>query len=145
MEKIAVGDFQKYDFAVEKASLIAEMICRYAEIENLYRKFPSRARDELDQALSHLYTSIMAYLARTRAYFRQNTLSTYPRLAQKLQLTSNERSERTLSSALISTSDLERAFDAILTAERNVSRCSFLVDRQGKFAYISYDLITNAS
>ena len=82
--QIAVNDFRSYDFVLESTSAIAELICRYALVEELLLRFsapegkgtaPPGAAQELRRALLQLYARVMTYLARARAYFLQSTAS----------------------------------------------------------------------
>lgn len=81
--QIAVSDFESYSFVLESISSITELICRYALVEELLLRFlaaenaasPPGAAQELRRALVHLYTCVMTYLARARAYFLQPTPS----------------------------------------------------------------------
>jgi len=72
-----VNDFSRFDFVVESATSIAEMICRSAVVEELYLRSVSHATDELKRALIHLYAAIMVYLSKTKSYFHQNSASPY--------------------------------------------------------------------
>ncbi len=80
--QIAVGDFKSYSFVLESMSSIAELICRSAFVEELLLRFSAAETTttppgvaELRRALLQLYTRVLAYLARARAYFLQNTAS----------------------------------------------------------------------
>jgi len=82
--QIAVNDFQSYSFILESTSNIAELICRYACMEELLLRFPTAedgsppvAVQELKRALVQLYARVLAYLAKARAYFLQNTASKF--------------------------------------------------------------------
>jgi len=71
-----VNDFSRFDFVVESATSIAEMICRSAVVEELYLRSVSHVTDELKRALN-LYAAIMVYLSKTKSYFHQNSASLY--------------------------------------------------------------------
>lgn len=73
--QIAVNDFKSFDFVLEKTSSIAELICRYALVEELTLRFPLHAAEKLRRAMVRLYAHIMAYLAGARVYFLQSTTS----------------------------------------------------------------------
>jgi hypothetical protein len=60
---------------VEGAASIAEMICRYAIVEDLYLLSALLAADELLRALVQLYATIIIYLSKAKAYFHQNSTS----------------------------------------------------------------------
>ena len=60
---------------IEGAASIAEMICRYAILEDIYLRSTSPAADELTRALIHLYAAIMIYLSKAKSYFNQNPAS----------------------------------------------------------------------
>lgn len=71
--QIAVNDIEKYAFVVEGATLISEIICRYAIFEEVYLQSLSVATDEHQRALIKFYAAIMVYLSKARNYFDQNT------------------------------------------------------------------------
>ena len=73
--QIAVNDFQSFDFVLEKTSFIAELICRYALVEEIMLQSTLPAAKELKSALVQLYVSIMNYLASVRAFYNQSTAS----------------------------------------------------------------------
>lgn len=60
---------------VEGVASIAELICRYAVVENLYCRSVSAAADELERALVGLYVEIMLYLSKAKSYFDQGAAS----------------------------------------------------------------------
>jgi hypothetical protein len=60
---------------VEGITLIAESISRCAVIEELYPLSGSAAAARLETVLVQLYTEILKYLSKSKAYFNQNTAS----------------------------------------------------------------------
>ena len=60
---------------MDGATTIAEMICRYAIVEDLYLRHKSSEVDELKRALVQLYVAIMVYLSEVKSYFDQNSAS----------------------------------------------------------------------
>ena len=58
---------------VESANSIAEIICRYAVFEGVWRQSQSAAADELERALVKFYAAIMIYLSKAKRYFDENT------------------------------------------------------------------------
>ncbi|MCJ1248784.1 hypothetical protein MMC30_006003 [Trapelia coarctata] len=110
--QIAVNDIHNFTFAVEGATSIAEIICRYAILEDLYLRHESPATDELKRALVQFYAAIMVYLSKVKSYFDQNS------------------ARRILKSGLLSESDLEDHFGRIRTEQATVDHCIVLVDEQ---------------
>jgi len=68
---------QKFNFVLESATLIAELICRCAIFESLFLQSASAAADELKRAVIQLYVNIMTYLAKAKAYCREHIASWY--------------------------------------------------------------------
>jgi hypothetical protein len=81
--QIAVNDFEKFDFVVESATSLAEIVCRYAIFEVVYLQSSSPAADELRRALVKMYAAIMIYLSKVRSYFEQKTASKSSVLARE--------------------------------------------------------------
>ena len=71
--QIAVNDSDKFAFVVESATSIAEIICRYAVFEGVWRLSQSATASELVRALVIFYTAIMIYLSKAKSYFNENT------------------------------------------------------------------------
>ncbi|KAM6514315.1 hypothetical protein FALCPG4_015465 [Fusarium falciforme] len=71
---VAVGDLNTYTSLLERTVDIAETICRNALVESLLKDFRSQTAEELSRALVKLYASIVAYLAKARSYYGQNSL-----------------------------------------------------------------------
>ncbi|RYP43646.1 hypothetical protein DL768_009821 [Monosporascus sp. mg162] len=100
---------KSYSFVLESMSSIAELVCRYAFVEELLLRFstaenetsPPSAAKELRRALVQLYARVLTYLARARAYYLQTTASC----------------------ALLETSALEESFSAIAAAQSEADRC----------------------
>lgn len=74
-QQVAVGDFDTCNRLLESTLHIAECICRNAVVESLVNGSSSPTAAELSRALVKLYASILVYLAKARAYYRQNTPS----------------------------------------------------------------------
>ncbi|KAL5355017.1 hypothetical protein BJX96DRAFT_170269 [Aspergillus floccosus] len=72
--EIAVSDFKLRELILEHATSLAELICRYAVFEDLLLRSPSAAVSEMKRALLTLYTTILIYLAKAKAYFLDNSL-----------------------------------------------------------------------
>ncbi|KAK7403729.1 hypothetical protein QQX98_010501 [Neonectria punicea] len=111
---VAVGDLDTYNKLLESTANIAELICRNALVESLKNGSSSPAADELSRALVKLYASILTYLAKAKAYYRQNTL------------------KRVLKSGVLASSDLDSAFAAISEAQGGVDRCSTIFGLQAQ-------------
>ncbi|MCJ1224751.1 hypothetical protein MMC12_001396, partial [Toensbergia leucococca] len=109
--QIAVNDTAKFNFAIESATSIAEKICRYAIVEDLYLCHKSPATDELKRALIQSYVAIMTYLSKVKFYFDQNT------------------AKRIIKSGLLE-ADLDNYFDFVEAEEAAVDRCKDLVSQQ---------------
>ena len=75
--QIVVNDSAKFAFLAEGVAYIAELICRYTVVQNLYIYSASAACEELERALVHLYAAIMIYLSKAKCYFDQNSASQY--------------------------------------------------------------------
>lgn len=73
MLQIAVNDYNKYAAVVEGLSWLAELICRYAIVENLYPQSTSEAAAELERALVKLYAAILIYLSKAKHYIEQGS------------------------------------------------------------------------
>lgn len=73
VQQIATNDFHTFGVVLEKLSLIAERICRYALVEELLLRSPSHAAEGLQRALVQLYTRVLDDLARARGYFLQHS------------------------------------------------------------------------
>ncbi|KAI8314950.1 hypothetical protein K4K61_003396 [Colletotrichum sp. SAR11_59] len=102
----AMGDLTTYNELLDNTADVAEVICRNTLIERVIQKGKSETADELRRALAKLYASIMEYLAKALAYYRKNTL------------------KRVLQNGLLSSSDLDAAFNAIKQAQDDVTRSS---------------------
>jgi hypothetical protein len=70
-----VNDNAKFAFMIEGVASIAELICRYAIVQEYYTRSTSAAGDELERALIRLYAAIMVYLSKAKSYFDQNFAS----------------------------------------------------------------------
>lgn len=73
--QIAVNDYNKFAAVVEGFSWLAELICRYAVVENLYPQSTSEAAAELERALVKLYAAILTYLSKAKHYLEQGSAS----------------------------------------------------------------------
>ncbi|OBS15059.1 hypothetical protein FPOA_14076 [Fusarium poae] len=103
---VAVGDLNTYNSVLERTVDIEETICRNAIIERLLKDFQSQTAEKLNRALVELYASILAYLAKAKSYYEQNSL------------------KRVLKHGVLASSDLESAFTAISEAQKHVDRCA---------------------
>lgn len=56
---------------------MAELIYRFALIEDLYFQSSSDAIEELERTVVKLYTRILSYLLMAKKYLEQGTASTY--------------------------------------------------------------------
>jgi hypothetical protein len=85
MYQIAVNESNKFNFVIDSAATIAEIICRYAAIEEVYIKSTSGStttspvQEELERALVRFYAAILVYLSKTRKYFREASPSQHHR------------------------------------------------------------------
>ncbi|KAJ9129657.1 hypothetical protein NKR23_g12492 [Pleurostoma richardsiae] len=120
--QIAVDDFHAYSFVLESISSLAELLCRYACVEELLLRFsatpqnaasPPGPAQELRRALLQLYVRVLTYLARARAYFRQST------------------AKRIVKSALLQASNLEESFVLIAAAQKDADCCFHVASVQG--------------
>ncbi|KAH9235751.1 hypothetical protein K456DRAFT_1770986, partial [Colletotrichum gloeosporioides 23] len=102
----AMGDLTTYNELLDNTSNVAEVICRNTLVERIIQKAQSETADELRRALTKLYASIMAYLAKAVAYYQQNTF------------------KRVLHNGLPSSSGLDAASNAIKQAQDDVTRSS---------------------
>ncbi|KAJ4186933.1 hypothetical protein NW759_016926 [Fusarium solani] len=71
---VAVGDLNTYTSLLERTVDIAETICRNALVESLLNDSQSQTAKEVNHALVKLYASILAYLAKAKSYYEQNSL-----------------------------------------------------------------------
>ncbi len=79
-DQLAVGDINKFAFAVEGAETIARSISRHATFEQIYLRYDTiatRAVKDLEEALVKLYAASLIYLARIKGYFEEQTPSEY--------------------------------------------------------------------
>ncbi|KAI8724319.1 NACHT domain-containing protein [Fusarium sp. LHS14.1] len=96
---VAVGDLNTYNSLLERTVDIAETICRNVLVESLLEDSQSQTAKELNHALVKLYASILAYLAKAKAYYEQNSL------------------KRVVKHGALASPDLESAFIAINEAQ----------------------------
>lgn len=88
---MAIGDINKYGFAIEAAESIARVISRFAIFESIYlhrRVTATNTMKALESAVVRMYTSTLIYLARTKRYFDQNTASMFQTECIRARLTS---------------------------------------------------------
>ena len=125
-----MNDFNKFASVVEGATLIAELICRYAIFEDLYLRYSSPATDELKRALVKLYTAAMIYLSKAKNYFDQNSASKDSRAwGRALWQATDRRIERIIISGFVE-SDLDGFLNAIGIEQAAVDRYADLVNVQ---------------
>ncbi|KAM0407431.1 hypothetical protein ACHAPD_012238 [Fusarium lateritium] len=79
--QIVVDDFQTCSFVLESIESLAELLCRYACVEELLLRFSKAPKNgpsvstptqELQHALVQLYVHALTYLARARKYFQKS-------------------------------------------------------------------------
>ncbi|ORY03559.1 hypothetical protein BCR34DRAFT_617742 [Clohesyomyces aquaticus] len=109
--QIAINDSVNFAYLAERATAVAEIICRCAIYEDLCLRSSSPSHEELRRSLIHLYISIMRYLSRMRVHF-------------------NQRLPKRVARSIISANDFETAFDGVDKAYQYVQACSALVDIQ---------------
>ncbi|KAH7119554.1 hypothetical protein B0J11DRAFT_582082 [Dendryphion nanum] len=109
--QIVVNDINKHASIVEGLARIAELICRFAIVENLYLQGTSEAAKELERTVVKLYSGILGYLSKARRYLEQGT------------------AQRTIKSAFLTETQLDTDLNEIQGAENDVHRCMALVDR----------------
>ncbi|KAF9891898.1 hypothetical protein FE257_002861 [Aspergillus nanangensis] len=110
--EVAISDVKTMELILEHVVALAEIVCRYAVFEDLFLTSPSAAASELEKAVLGLYTKIMLYLAKSKAYFHDNTV------------------KRSMKNMLLMTPDLQTHFHAIESAQVDVDRCAAMVDVQ---------------
>ncbi|KAF5499783.1 hypothetical protein CGCF413_v006068 [Colletotrichum fructicola] len=103
---VAMGDLTTYNELLDNTADVAEVICRNTLVERIIQNAQSETADELRRALTKLYASIMAYLPKAVAYYKQNTF------------------KRVLHNGLLSSSDLNAASNAIKQAQDDLTRSS---------------------
>ena len=140
-KQVAVGDLNTYTSLLERTVDIAETICRNALVESLLKDSQSQTAKELNHALVKLYASILAYLAKAKSYYEQNSLSklAHARYGQLLTWP-----VRVVKHGVLASSDLESAFIAINEAQTHVDRCATSFGLQGRspFTSIEYSAYT---
>ena len=119
---------ETYNKLLENIAYIAERICRNALVESLMGGCSSTAADELRRALVKLYASILEYLIKARAFYKQSTTSESARI-QKDQMLINL--ERMLKHGLLASTDLDSAFLAIAEAQKDVDNYDRIFNSQG--------------
>lgn len=129
-----MNESNKFNFVIDSAATIAEIICRYAVIEEVYIKSSSRStttspvQEELERALVQFYAVILVYLSKTRKYFREASPSQHHRFPiWPLDCPLIIWEERWIKSGLLGQSELESYFSKIAAAQEAVDRCRSLV------------------
>ncbi|ORX98360.1 hypothetical protein BCR34DRAFT_577292 [Clohesyomyces aquaticus] len=107
----AVNDIGKYASVVEDLAWIAELICRFALIEESYLQGTSEAVIGLELAMVKLYARTLVFLSTAKQYLEQGIV------------------KRTLKSAFLTETDLGSGLNEIKAAEMDVVRCMVLVER----------------
>jgi len=130
--RIAVNDINKYASVVEDLARIAEVICRFSLVEDIYLQGTSKVIEELERAVVKLYASVLGYLSKAQRYLEQGTISTYM-LSTATSVRTNRFLERTINSAVLAETDLGSGLNEIQTAENDVDRCMALVNRVGAY------------
>jgi hypothetical protein len=131
--QIVVSDIHRHASVVEGLARIAELICRFAVVEDLYLQGTSKAAQELDRAVVKLYSSILGYLSKAKQYLEQGTTSTHT-ISSRLWMTPNHLSARTVKNAFLIETQLDSGLDEIQTAEMDAGRCMSLVERNGWYS-----------
>lgn len=75
--QIVVNDINKHASVVEDLAQIAELVYRFALIEELYLQGASKATKELEKAVVKLYASVLGFLSKAKQYLKQGTIGTY--------------------------------------------------------------------
>jgi hypothetical protein len=85
---------------------------RSIPVERLLKDSRSKTAEELSRALVKLYASILAYLAKARSYYEQNSF------------------QRVVKQGVLASSDFESAFTAVSEAQTDVDRCATIFGLQ---------------
>ncbi|KAI2482638.1 Arp Ankyrin repeat protein [Pyrenophora tritici-repentis] len=109
--QVAVNDIAKYGSVVEDLARVAELICRFALIEQLYLQGTSKEAKALELAVVKLYARTLVFLSTAKQYLEQGT------------------AKRIAKSAFLTESDLGSGLNEIQVAEKDVDRCMALVDK----------------
>ncbi|KAI1526347.1 hypothetical protein PtrSN001A_009972 [Pyrenophora tritici-repentis] len=109
--QVAVNDIAKYGSVVEDLARVAELICRFALIKQLYLQGTSKEAKALELAVVKLYARTLVFLSTAKQYLEQGT------------------AKRIAKSAFLTGSDLGLGLNEIQVAEKDVDRCMALVDK----------------
>ncbi|PWO21513.1 SPS1, Serinethreonine protein kinase [Pyrenophora tritici-repentis] len=109
--QVAVNDIAKYGSVVEDLARVAELICRFALIKQLYLQGTSKEAKALELAVVKLYARTLVFLSTAKQYLEQGT------------------AKRIAKSAFLTESDLGLGLNEIQVAEKDVDRCMALVDK----------------
>ena len=99
---------------IESIETVAEVICRYAIVEDLYPHSSSAVGNELEAALIKLYAAILICLSRARRYLEQRT------------------AVRILKSGLSPEIEFDEYLENIRLAREEVRQCTDLADKQNQ-------------
>lgn len=133
--EIAISDSKSRELILEHATSLAEIICRYAVFEDLLLRSPSAAVSEMKRALLTLYTRILIYLAKAKAYFHDNSLreSFIPiRVGDVPANISMWMAERSIKNTILINPDFDSHYKAIESAQVTVDQCIAVANVQGK-------------
>ena len=67
------SDIDTFGFLVEQIEMICHLIGRYAIFEDVYLHEGSNFADQLGEALTRLYASVLLFLSKAKSFFEQNT------------------------------------------------------------------------
>ncbi|MCJ1332013.1 hypothetical protein MMC10_008705 [Thelotrema lepadinum] len=110
--RATVNDSNKFAAVIEGIEIIAELICRYAIVEDLYPQSSSAAGIELEKALVKLYAAILTCLSRARRYLEER------------------KAARIMKSGLSPGNEFDDYLENIRLAREEVRQCTDLADRQ---------------
>jgi hypothetical protein len=119
---------------VEDLARVAELICRFALIEQLYLQGTSKEAKALELAVVKLYARTLVFLSTAKQYLEQGTASTY--MVSKTGTLINTLPERIAKNAFLTESDLSSGLNEIQAVEKDVDRCMALVDKIGQCQHL---------
>ncbi|KAL2835343.1 hypothetical protein BJY01DRAFT_252764 [Aspergillus pseudoustus] len=111
---VLVSDFNTAELILEHATTLAEMIPRYTIFEQTFLQSTSSAALELKRALTNLYSKMLLYLAKAKAYFQIRTL------------------KRSVKNVLLIAPDFDEHFQDIIRDQITVDRCGAIAGFQGQ-------------
>ncbi|MCJ1244561.1 hypothetical protein MMC30_001759 [Trapelia coarctata] len=111
--RIAINDVEQFGLMVESVERIANLIPRYAIIEELYLTGSLKVTDQLREALVKVYTAVLSYLLKASEYYGHHMFT------------------RVVKSVVTDQKTFASTFTAILSAEADVEAITSLADREG--------------